>query len=169
MNAYLITLLAASLLTILVTRIAPDGERGGISKHVRLIASLFLICVLLSPIQALIRELPRLLEGDWLPNADTTTSDDAYKQRLEDAINQASKDYFTDMLEQTLCTELSVTQADLRCRVRWETDVQTPKPASVTVLLSGGAIWKDPTQIRTLVSSLIGCPCEVVIESRKEN
>ena len=168
MKSYLITLLAASLLTILVTLLAPDGERGGISKHVRLIASLFLICTLLSPLQALIRELPRLLEGDWLPDADTTT-DDAYKQRLEDAINQASKDYFTDMLAQTLCTELSVQQEDLRCHVRWETGEEMPTPASVTVLLSGGAIWKDPTQICTLVNSLIGCPCEVVIESRKEN
>jgi hypothetical protein len=164
MKAYLLSLLAASILTILITLLAPEGERGGISKHVRLIASLFLVCVLLSPVQALLRTLPDLLRGEWIPSGEEETDDSHYKEQFEEAIGQASKDYFTDMLTQALCKELSLSGEDLQCRVVWEPTEREPTPARVIVTLSGQAIWKDPSQIRACVNTLVGCPCDVIIE-----
>ena len=164
MKSYFIALLAATLLSVLILHLAPEGERGGLSKHVRLVASLFVVCILLSPIQALIQELPRWLEGDWLTVTDSPTEGDAYKERMEEAIDQASKDYFTDLLTQALCAELSLEQKDLQCRVMWDPEKDEPTPTGVTVLLSGKAIWKDPTHIRRTVDALIGCPCEIIIE-----
>jgi len=165
MKTYLLSILAAAILAILVTQLAPDGERGGIAKHIRLIASLFLICVLISPVQALIQRLPELLNGDWSSSANIPEDNAAYREQLEEAIRQASADYFTDMLTQTLCDELSVSQEEVRCRVLWDTEKQELTPQKVTVILSGRAIWKDPAQICALVTSLIGCPCDVIIES----
>ena len=148
MKAYLLTLIAAAILAILASQLVPDGERGGISKHVRLIASLFLICVLLSPVQTLIKNLPSLSDVNFFPSADENEYDAAYREQLQEAIDKASADYFTDMLTQTLCTELSVSQEELRCKVFWDTAKGEPTPTKVTVMLSGRAIWKDPAEIR---------------------
>ena len=164
MKSYLLGVLAASILAILVTQISPDGERGGIAKHIRLITSLFLICTLLSPIQALIQGLPNLINGIRLPDITDSAEQPNYQEQLDEALRQASKDYFTDMLAQTLCADLSLSQEDLRCHVSWDADCSELTPTRVTVMLSGRAIWKDPAQIRSLVSTLIGCPCDVIIE-----
>ena len=45
MKTYLLSLLTASLIAAMVGILAPEGERGGLAKHLRLLTSLFLVCV----------------------------------------------------------------------------------------------------------------------------
>lgn len=164
MKTYLLSLISAAMLAILVSLLSPEGDRGGIAKHMRLIISLFLVCVLISPVQALIRDLPDLLEKGWHSDAIGSVDHSEYHEQLTEAINQASAEYFTDMLTQTLCAELSISQEELRCKVFWDTSKSEMTPLKVTVFLSGKAIWKDPAEIRALIGALIGCECDVIID-----
>ncbi len=164
MKSYLFSLIAAAFLAALASQLSPEGERGGISRHVRFVASLFLICVLLSPLKELLQQLPDLLNGGWRPNAETSEEESDYLEQWQESINRASADYFTDMLTQTLCAQLSVPQDNLQCKVFWDNTEQELIPTKVAVTLSGKAIWKDPAEIRALVNALIACPCDVIIQ-----
>ena len=50
------------------------------------------------------------------------------------------------------------------CAVLWEEEDGIAAPARVTVILSGGSIWKDPNAIEATVSALLGCECVTAIE-----
>ena len=164
MKTYLMSLLGAALLSILVSHLSPEGERGGIAKHVHLLSSLLLICVLLAPVQRLIDTLPSLLEGEWLTQTENARDDTIYREQLQEAIKKSSADYFTDMLAKTLCDEFSISQEELWCRVLWDPTASELTPTGVTVVLSGRAVWQDPAKIRATVEALVKCPCDVVIE-----
>ena len=65
MKAYLLTLVSAALVAALVNILTPSGERGGIAAHQRLITSLFLVCVLIAPLEGAIKALRGLADGDF--------------------------------------------------------------------------------------------------------
>lgn len=164
MKAYLVTLIAASLIAALVGILSPSGEKDGISKHMKLLTSLFLVCVLISPLQGMIEGLGSLLDGSTeLPGLDAP-EEDSYTQQMNEALNNASTVYFTQMLTQMLETQFSISTGDVRCAVQWEKKNETLSPTRVSVILSGKAIWKDPQAIEDFVSDLLGCECISAIE-----
>jgi hypothetical protein len=83
---------------------------------------------------------------------------------LQDALDNASRDYFEGMLTQTLCNEFNIVEDELRVRVEWSGEGENLRPKKVTVILSGKAIWKNPAKIEEYVSSLLGCACVSAIE-----
>lgn len=164
MKEYLLTLVAAALIAALIGILSPDGERGGIAKHLKLLTSLFLICVLISPLHSVLTGLKDLANGNLsLPNFGTDTEDD-YRQQMDEALDGATESYFSDMLTQTLESQFSIATGDVACRVEWVREGETHKPLRVTVILSGKAIWKDPKPIEDFVSELLGCECRTAIE-----
>ncbi len=164
MKDYLIGLLAASMIAALVGLLTPDGERGGIGKHVKLLTALFLVCVLIAPIGSAIEGLKKLFEGGIdLPGMEETP-DQSYQEELSGALENASTAYFTQMLTQVLENQFQIPAGELRCAVSWESVGEALKPTRVTVVLSGSAIWKDPRAIEDFVEELLGCNCVSAIE-----
>ncbi len=164
MKDYLLTLIAASLVAVLVGILSPDGERGGIAKHMKLLTSLFLVCVLISPLQSGIEGLQRLMRGELsLPELNGSEQED-YPDMMEGALNDASVNYFCDMLTVTIEKQFGIEAGEVRCLVAWEQEGETLTPTRVTVVLSGKAIWKDPHAIEEFVTELLGCDCATAIE-----
>lgn len=164
MKSYLLTLIAASLMATLVGFLSPNGEKGGMAKHIKLLTSLFLVCVLIAPLKSAAEGLRSLIDGDWeIPWAESTDKEN-YQSEMQDAVNSASKSYFTDMLTQTLEQKFAIDTGNIRCTVRWEESAEALSPTQVTVFLSGKAIWKDPKAIESFVSELLGCECTTAIE-----
>lgn len=164
MKNYLLTLIAASLVAVLVGILSPDGERGGIAKHMKLLTSLFLVCVLINPLQSGIVGLQKLMRGELsLPALDGTEQED-YLDEMEGALNGASVNYFCDMLTETIEGQFAIEKGSVRCLVQWEQTDGTLTPTRVTVVLSGKAVWKDPHAIEAFVTELLGCDCTTAIE-----
>ena len=165
MKEYFLSLFLAAILIALVGILSPGKPSGGIGKHLRLLSSLFLLCVLLSPVTA-------AMDGirDWL-NSDGTlpdlgdTEENGYGELASNALDEASREYFSQMLAHTLSEEFSISPNDLRCRVEWELTEGNARPTRVTVLLSGSAVWRDPAPLQNAVQTLLGCPCDVAIDS----
>ena len=155
-------MLAASLVATLVSLLSPDGERGGVAKHTRLLTSLFLVCVMIAPLKGAISALQNWQSGDltlpWLENVE----ENDYQEDMQEALDTASRDYFTKMLTQTLEQKFLMDVGDVRCAVHWSDGGSSPE--KVTVILSGSAIWKDPKEIQSCVRSLLSCECAVAIE-----
>ncbi len=164
MKAYFGTLIAASLAAALVGILCPEGERGGIGKHMRLLISLFLVVVIASPLSQALQWLADAVDGGIvLPEMQAPLPED-YQGKLDSALDAAGEVYFAQMLIQCLEAELGIGTGDVRCEVSWQTDDSgKTSPARVTVVLSGKAIWQDPHVIEEFVTALLACPCQVAI------
>jgi len=164
MASYLFTLVAASIAVAVIGILAPSEGRNTLTQHVRLITVLVLIVLLVSPMHSAIRAVRDFLNGEiTLPGLDAPT-EDSYREQMEEALGNASTEYFTQSLTRMLESEFEIETGNVRCRVEWQTDGGRLFPAHVTVILSGRAIWKDAGAIERFVSELLGCECASAIE-----
>ena len=166
MKAYLLTLFATALVAMLVGILAPEGEKGGLSKHVGLLSSLCIVCVLIAPLGNAIADIRETLDGgvDFPWEENESAEDSPYRDQLQSALDEAGDAYFTEMLTQMLEQEFAISPGEIRCVAVWEQADENPTLAKVTVLLSGSAIWRDTAAIEAYVTNLLGCPCASAIE-----
>lgn len=162
MKEYLFTVIAAAMITSVVSILSPSGERGGLSKHVGLLTALFLVCVLASPIKDTVEQLRSWADGD-LPLLDSVQKED-FEGITDTAADLASKRYFAQMLTETLQTQFDLKDETVRCVVQWKETDGKATPTGVTVILSGNGIWQDPHEIEEYVKALLDCPCQVALE-----
>ena len=165
MTNYLIALITGTFAAAVIGILTPNGEGDGIAKHVRLITSLFLICLLVMPIKEWIQTIDGIINGrvdDLFPYETSAELD--YKEQMEEALGKSSKQYFTQMLSETLQSQFSIHEKELRCNIQWKESHEEFAPIRVTVILSGSAIWKNPKQIAAFVQELLGCECITAIE-----
>ena len=160
-KVYILSIFATAILITVVDILAPSG--GGLSKHLRLVSSLVLVCVLISPTVSLAQKLKDFANGEWNFEIEGDV-ENHYSEELQNALDGASLEYFTGMLEQTLCEEFAIAEDELRVQIEWIGDGENLHPQKVTVVLSGKAIWKNPAQIEEYVTSLLGCACVSAIE-----
>ena len=161
-KAYLLSIFATALLITVVDILAP-ASAGGLSKHLKLVLSLVFVCVLISPTVTLAERLLAFANGNWELEIEGDLKDH-YSQELQNALDDASKDYFEGMLTQTLCNEFNIVEDELRVRVEWSGEGENLRPEKVTVILSGKAIWKDAGKMEAYVTSLLECDCVSAIE-----
>ncbi len=164
MKEYIVSLITAALVAALIGILSPDGEGGGLAKHMRLLTSLFLLCVIIAPVGEMIGSFDDLLEGtDPFPEIDGSTAED-YQTQLEEALASAAKPYFASLLIEAIEREFSIPTGEVRCAIRWSEDAGNAFPERISIILSGSAIWKDPSGIENFVRERIGCECVTAIE-----
>lgn len=158
MTGYLLSLLGVSLAVALINLLAPESTAG----HLRFISSLILVCVLIAPLPSALGKLEGIA-GDLGGTADGDTAQD-YAEELEEAMDSASRTYFAQTLTRMITDRFSLSDSEIRCAVRWVEEGEQLRPTKVTVILSGSAVWRDPSEIEDFVSSLLGCVCVSAIE-----
>ena len=163
MTEYLISLLAAAPVMAIIGILSPEGVRSGLSKHLRLVAALVWICILIAPVSGLVTEWKEWQNGDFSFDTEQETEND-YQAILDEALDNHSTAYFCDMLTQTLEEHFSITKGDMRCHVAWNRGNDAMRPERVTLFLSGNAVWKSPKEMEAYVTDLLGCECITVIE-----
>ena len=154
MTAYFLTLFGAALAVALVDLLVPERGR----KTVRLVSALFLLCVLSAPLPRAFRAL----RDSTLPGAADEAREE-YSRKMEEAMRSASRTYFAQTLCSLICEQFGLEEETVRCAVEWRSG-EDAVPERVTVILSGGAIWKDPGKIEVFVEDLIGCECITAID-----
>ena len=166
MKTYLISLISAALLVALVNILSPDGGKNGISGHVKLLTSLFLVCVIITPLATFVKKLQQTDPEDLFPSDFYSPESSELESEWQSAIDQASTAYFGELLTQSLQKEFSIEEGSVRCVIVWEqaSGNEALTPTRVTVILSGKAIWQAPKPIQEYVTSLLGCECNIAIE-----
>lgn len=164
MKEYVISLLAAALVAALIGVLAPAGEGGGLSRHLRLLTSLFLITVIILPLKDTLGAVEGILDGSpTLPELDGSAEEE-YRKELDEALASSSKAYFASLLTEKLEEEFSIPEGEVRCAIRWSEDEKEARPERISVILSGSAIWEDPAKIEAFVQEQVGCECVTAIE-----
>ncbi len=162
-KAYMISIFATALLITVVDILAPSGANSGLSRHLKLVTSLVFVCILISPTVSLVEHIREFANGNWEFDIEGDI-EDHYSEQLQNALDDASREYFEGMLKQTLCEQFEILEDDIRVRVDWSGKGEDLRPKKVTVVLSGKAIWKNPAKIEEYVSTLLNCDCATAIE-----
>ncbi len=161
MSVYLFSLAVLSIAVSIAGILSSTGRGDGLSRHVRFLASLILLCLLVSPLGGLLERIRDWKENDfWIPDTEVTEED--YTDRVQSALDEQSHTYFVQMLTLTLEEKFQIPSGHVRCVVVWN-DAGTA-PTHVTVLLSGKGVWSDPAPIKQTVEELLNCSCDIVIE-----
>lgn len=164
MKAYLITIIGGSLVAAIIGILSPEGDKGGIAKHIKLLTSLFLVCLLIAPLKGVLEKVQGWTNGSLPFFGSDDDTDESYEAILDGTIDQHSKKYFTQMLTEALQTQFSLKTGTIRCIVQWDGHGDDLHPDLVTVILSGNAVWQDPHAIESFVTALLECDCAVAIE-----
>ena len=160
MNTYFLSLLGAALIAALIGLFAPDGTSASLGKTLRLLTILVLFCVIAAPLPELIANWKAL--SFLSPEAAEQTYD--FELRSKTSLDAASRAYFVRALTSHLEEKFGIAQGEIACAVTWEETDGEAKPASVTLILSGSAKWKNPHEMENYVSELLGCPCNSAID-----
>lgn len=166
MREYIIGLFALALCCAVVELLSPEGEGGGIARHIKLMTGLCLLCVLVTPVVSFLRagiDLPSRLEAalsDWLAIRDQ--ADEDFNDRWQEEYEQLDVTFASQTITVMLQDEFSIAEGDICVEVMPNAD-QT-RISHVRVALSGRAIWQNTHEIEQYIEKTFGCECTIYME-----
>lgn len=151
------SILGAAVMVGMVTVLCPEGEGGGIKRHVGFVGALCILCILVSPTAELAKVIEEL-SLDELVATEKQYDREYYGEYYSDYLTRLGEQSGSDTLKELLCRRFDI--AEGQCAVRLT--VSEGKATDVTVILSGRALLRDPYEIEEYVEGLMSCPCKVV-------
>ena len=155
MREYIFSIIGASLIAAVITLFLPEGK--DISKYVKLLVSLAVICVIVNPFE---NASGGLTISEWfsalIPNVEESAAQDKYYGVLTDIGERELE----KRLEDLICEKFSIGADDIEITVEAHEENGTLTLDRVAVGLYRAAVLKDPYEIEEYVSELVGCACE---------
>lgn len=166
MNAYILSLLAASLFAAVAELLAPKGEGGRLADHVRMVAGLFLLVALLNPLQEGIGILREAADGDltrrWeemLPDAGNEGYEDAFSSSLATVSREEVEAWVISALD----TVFGIPPSSCTVEVLCEATASSVQLLEVRIALHGATVFENPHPIEAYVTAQLQCPCFVTV------
>ena len=167
MREYIYGVILISAAIGIISILSPEGGGQGLKKHIRLISSVCLLCVLIEPASKLIDELFSM--GKELSESISQGENevlDQYEKIYEDYFEGKYGDNVGQAVKEALYDKFSIKNENCRVATEFsysENDgVKTPR--KITVVLSGQAVYVDPLTVTEFISELFGCESEVDLE-----
>lgn len=167
MGNYLASVITAVVAGTVAELLPPDGE-GGMSRPLKLLTSLLILCVIALPLLDALGQgtdglLNRLDTALTEISADSTAAD-AYAVRTMAYIREASAEAAEREIVALLAERFGLPAAHCRAEVMLAEGEAGITLAGVKVYLSGGAILADAAGIEAYLAALFGGQAIVVIE-----
>ena len=165
MTQYLMGLFVLGLCCAAVELLAPAGEGGGIGRHIKLMSALCLLCVLISPVTALLRDGESIKDrlqhwvSQWADEEQTTQD---FENRWQTESEQLDVVYAEQLIAEMLRDEFAIAASDLGIEI-----VLSPSRDAIDqlrVALTGRAIWTDTHKMETYIHNTFGCDVTIYIE-----
>lgn len=160
MREYLLSVVAAAIAVGAVTALMPEGEGGGLRRHVSFVGALCVLAILIFPVGELMGFLGDLSFRGFGTVGDGTKSE--YEEIYAEYLQYASAENLSDSVAAMLCDRFDISPEQCRVRVRVGSRDGRAAAEQVTVILSGSALLRDPYEIEGFISDLLGCECVVV-------
>lgn len=160
MREYLLSVVAAAIAVGAVTALIPEGEGGGLRRHVSFVGALCVLAILISPVGELMGFLGDLSFRGFGTVGDGTKSE--YEEIYAEYLQYASAENLSDSVAAMLCDRFDIPPEQCRVRVRVGSRDGRAAAEQVTVILSGSALLCDPYEIEGFISDMLGCECVVV-------
>ncbi|MBR2336246.1 MAG: hypothetical protein IKA62_08515 [Clostridia bacterium] len=150
MKEYVFSILAVATVGALVLILSPEGEGGGIKKHISLAVGLAAILVIISPLTKAMESLANLnFEGITSNTGDA----DEYESIFYDALNKAEISNLKSGIKAALRDKFDIDESE--CSV--EITLRDNKIRRVLIRLYGSAVWCDSGAIEKYLYELLGC------------
>lgn len=160
MREYLMSVICAALAVGVIGVLVPEGEGGGLRRHMGLIGALCVVAILISPAHHLLEFLGGLSEGDW--HVDTEQNVEQYEAEYSKYLASLGERELADGLATLICNEFDISPEQCHVNAKIGQYDGQAMAEQVTVILSGTALLRDPYAIEKFVSEMLGCECTVV-------
>ena len=162
MKAYVITLIGVVLICGLAEMFSPDGEGGGIKKHVGLLGGLCVLCIAIQPIGSLIGRISG--EGSGIFSVFAQRGEDVvnYEEIFEENLMRNGALNAGTELHGAISEKFGIDYDSFDVSVTFADGGDKYVVRSVAVILYPQAVLADPHLIEEYVSGLLGCTCEII-------
>ena len=167
MREFVLRILTISLLCGLIEQLTPAGEREGLRRSVRLLAGLFVLICMLTPLSRLDGAAIFARIGAWAREMEQTAQTE-YEALMEEKLTLGSTAQLEEELYGLLERRLDLSRSDCTVRVETAREGDALVLAHVWVSVRGRAVLTDPRAIQTLIEERLECPCTVAIVGREE-
>lgn len=162
MKIYILSIVGAALLCAVVTSLSPDGKNGGIVKHVRLLAALALLCVIVGPALSFVKTLVNADFNSYI----SVPTDDLYsssEKLFAEKLSEMNAAGLENEIEKCLASEFDINVNDMSVRAEYEASGDGVRFTRILVTLSGKAMFQNPHKIEDYVKTVTGLPCDCVL------
>ena len=162
MKDYIITLICVSVFSGIIEILSPDSAGDSLRKQIRLITSLCVLCVAISPIAGVISGISGA-EFDFLSDyTDREELESKYEEIFKNNLGEHTAESVASESAQMLCESLGIDTDDLEVHLSL-VDLEGELTArDVTVTLYRSAVATDPRIISDYIEELLGCKCEII-------
>lgn len=161
MKEYIISIVLVSLICSIVKIISPGGEGEGLSRHIKLVCGLCIICVIINPLLGAVEWLKNF---DFSAISDVSGTEDKYEEYesiFSGYLTLSQSDYIKTQIKDMLQKEFDIDPSDVDVMLYIKEENGEKKLERVTLLLHSKAALKDPVEIEEHVSGMTAC--EVVV------
>lgn len=163
MKSYVISIACVAIICSISSLLSPDGEGGGLGKHVRLVAALVLTVVCISPAVSLIEAISELdLSASFSEHI--TDDGDRYEEIFFDSLGVSEERVLRDGISDILYEQFKINgdECDISFEISEGEDGR--KLERIFILLRGSAIWKDTGEIERVLGEIFACEIITAIE-----
>ena len=156
MKSYLISAVYVAIFAGIVLLLAPKGKGGSMERHIKLLASLAFISVMIQPAVSFFRSIE-------IPDFNIETVYYAYEEELYETLITLEKSELEKGLKTLISQNFSINEGNVDVTVTVILQDDSPKTEKVLVRLSGTAILCNTNDIEDYVSGLLNCQCNCFI------
>ncbi|MBE6684812.1 MAG: hypothetical protein E7592_04095 [Ruminococcaceae bacterium] len=157
MKSYIISIICVGVIGSIISLIAPEGEGGGLGKHVRLTVGCVLILMCVSPLGELIEGLRELDFSGLVPEVNDGAIEEyesIFGNSYEAAELSSLKEGIAAMLEE----RYGVAREDCKVEVIADRNGSGELELKrIFITLYGSAIWKDTGEIERYFGGIFDC------------
>ena len=163
-KTYILSVIAVSLTAAAVSIFCPNGKGGGILKHLKLLTSLALICVIISPIVSLVKSLSDSSIDKFKDNIIGSISEGGdYESIFFKSLSDTSASELEKEIKKRICEAFQIDESNIEINAEYAVENDTVSFKRITVTLSGEAIFKSPYDIEDYVRTLTGIDCKCLL------
>lgn len=158
MKEYIVSVICISVIGCIVSMLSPDGEGGGISKHMRLIFGICVVIVCINPIKDMVSYINEVDLGVIVGTPEQES--DGYGDLFDSAYGAAEVGNLKNGIKQMLFDRFGIDSSECEIGVVLTDDRELSR---IAVTLYGGAVWKNTNEIEDYLGDIFNCEIITVI------
>ena len=160
MKEYIITLISVSIFCGLIEMMSLS--EGGLKKHIRLIASLCVLCVAVAPMGDLINVIKNYDVEERTDIFEGEDTENKYYDIYVSNLGEHTAESIEENTKRLLGDEFDMEHDAFDVIVLLDLSDEKFAVEKVSVVLYPKAIFKDPHKISEYISNLLKCECEII-------
>lgn len=158
MKGYIVSVMCISIIGSIASMLAPDGEGGGLGKHIRLIFGICVVMVCINPIKDIVIYINELDLGAVVETPEQDS--DRYGEIFDGAYGAAEVENLKNGIVQILSDRFGIDSAECEVAVVL-TDGRGL--SRIVITLYGSAVWKNTNEIEDYLGEIFKCEIVSVI------